>query len=91
MVLRVVADESDQPLAGIAIHAEFIIIPDSDHATFLTSAEGAARITLPANGLVGMNLWVSAAGRVPTSVVWNRLSVGSLVPDWSWPRLKAKR
>jgi RNA polymerase sigma factor (sigma-70 family) len=70
MLLHVVADESGQPLAGMEVRAEFIIIPRSVSAEFVTDGGGTARIVLPTDSLIGMDYWVSAHGRVPMRVAW---------------------
>lgn len=83
MTLHVVADENGQPLADIPVHVEFITIPKSVQATFVTDAGGAARIIVP-NPLDGMNYWVSSPRRVPMSIIWNtRASVASLAPEYT--------
>src|SRR5262249_54087385 len=67
---RVIADENDQPLVGVAVHVEFMIMgQNSVRSRLVTDAEGAARFVLPADSING-NCWVSAPGRVPTSIVW---------------------
>lgn len=84
MLLRVVADENDQPLAQVAVQAEFIIMPGSVLSTFVTDSGGAARIVLPAGSVNGMSCWVSAPGRVPTTVSWNnRIRMASLPPEYA--------
>lgn len=83
MLLRVVADESDQPLSDVAVHVEFIIMPNSVPATFVTDAAGTARIVLPADSISGMNCWVRAEGRVPMSIVWNKANMTSLAPEYN--------
>lgn len=83
MTLRVVADESDQPLSGVAVYVEFIIMPNSVTATLATDADGTARIVLPTDSIDGMNCWVRAPGRVPMSIVWNtKASVASLASEY---------
>src|SRR6266481_7185167 len=82
MILRVIADENDQPLVGVAVRAEFIIMgQNSVLATFVTDAQGAARIVLPADSIDGMNCWVSTPGRVPMSIFWNTKGA-PLAPDY---------
>jgi RNA polymerase sigma factor (sigma-70 family) len=81
MILRVIADENEQPLVGVTVRASFIIMPNSVPATFVTDAEGAARIVLPADSINGMNCWVSAPGRVPMSIFWNTKGI-PLPPDY---------
>src|SRR5439155_6088214 len=84
MILHVIADESDQPLADIAVQVEFNILSKPVRARFVTDAGGAARIMLPADPLNGMNYWVSAPGRVPMTVSWNsKASVASLLPGYT--------
>jgi RNA polymerase sigma factor (sigma-70 family) len=82
MILRVIADENDQPLAGVAVRAEFIILgQNSVRATFVTDADGVAQIVLPADSIDGMNCWVSAPGRVPMSIFWSTKGA-PLPPDY---------
>ncbi|MGO9201471.1 MAG: sigma-70 family RNA polymerase sigma factor [Limisphaerales bacterium] len=84
MLLRVVADENDQPLAQVAVQAEFIIMPGSVLSTFVTDSGGAARVVLPAGSVDGMSCWVSTPGRVPTTVSWNsRIGMASLPPEYA--------
>ena len=83
LLLRVVAEENDRPLAGIAVHVEFIVLPNSVLAAFPTDPAGAARIMLPANPLHAMSCWVSVPGRVPMTISWNRTSMESLPPEYT--------
>ena len=84
VILHLIADESDRPLPDISVHVEFIIMPKSDHAIFVTDALGAARIMLPTDPVDGMTCWVSAPGRVPTSISWNsKASMVSLGPEYT--------
>lgn len=83
MILRVAADESDEPLSGVGVYVEFIVMPNSVLGTFVTDAEGIARIVLPAGGIDGMNCWVCAPGRVPMTIAWNtKASVAALTPEY---------
>ncbi|MGO8701201.1 MAG: carboxypeptidase regulatory-like domain-containing protein [Limisphaerales bacterium] len=78
-----IADESGRPLADIAVHVEFIIMPESTFTTFVTDSEGAARIMLPP-GLDFMNYWVSTPGRVPMTISWNtKTSIAALAPEYT--------
>jgi RNA polymerase sigma factor (sigma-70 family) len=71
MTLRVIADENDQPLVGVAVHTEFAVLGQRSFVTaFASDAEGAARIVLP-DSIDVFNCWVSAPGRVPMRVIWN--------------------
>src|SRR5262249_16330283 len=82
MTLHVIADESDQPLVGVAVHVEFMIMGQSSVlATFVTDAEGAARIVQPADSTDGMSCWVSSPRRVPMRIIWNTKGV-PLPPDY---------
>jgi RNA polymerase sigma factor (sigma-70 family) len=81
MILRVIADEDEQPLVGVAVHAEFIVIGRSSVlATFVTDAQGIAQIVL-ADSIDGFNCWVSVPGRVPMRITWNTKGT-PLAPDY---------
>jgi RNA polymerase sigma factor (sigma-70 family) len=83
MILRVVADESDQPLADVTVHAGIIRNRQKTGlSTFVTDRGGAAQIVLPTDAIDAMIYWVCAPGRVPTTIAWNRkASMASLGPE----------
>jgi RNA polymerase sigma factor (sigma-70 family) len=78
LVLHVIADESGLPLADVAVHVEL-----SGWSTITTDDGGTARIAVPSDSAFGMNCWVTAPGRVPTTITWNsKESLASLPPDY---------